>query len=415
MPTPRADRPVVGLVIGDLAGSGGMERIHSELIRRLHERFEFVVLSHTLGPDLSDLVTWRRVPTPRRPAVVSVPLFFAVGSLYARRLDVDILHTCGAIVGNRAQLSTVHFCHAGFRKANEGLGPRGAPFERRLNTALMRVFAIAAERWCYRDTRTDVLGAVSKQTEDELESHYKHGRVVVTPNGIDVSTFRPDYAVRARSRLSRGVCPDDVVALFVGGDWDRKGLAVAIAAIEQARIRGIAVRLWVVGTGDEDRFRRMAIDHGVEDLVDFIGGDPEPARWYRGADLFLSCSIYETFSLAMVEAAAAGLPVLSTAVGVAQELVLGDDLDDECAGAVVERDAAAFGRVIAELATNRRKRVEMGAVALRRAQAYSWDQVAEKVGAVYGEILKENGVWKGSVGGGRQGTSSSGVRTGLAL
>jgi glycosyltransferase involved in cell wall biosynthesis len=411
----RADRPVVGLVIGDLAGSGGMERIHSELIRRLNGQFEFVVLSHTLGGDLSDLVTWRRIRTPRRPAVVAVPLFFAVGSLFARTLDVDILHTCGAIVGNRAQLSTVHFCHAGFRQANEGLGPKGAPFERRLNTGLMRLFAIAAERWCYRDTRTDVLGAVSKQTEDELESHYKHGRVVVTPNGIDVSMFRPDHAVRAESRLSRGVVPDDVVALFVGGDWDRKGLALAIGAIEQARACGIAVRLWVVGTGDEDRFRRMAIGHGVEDLIDFIGRDPEPARWYRGADLFLSCSIYETFSLAMVEAAAAGLPVVTTEVGVAHELVLGDDLDNECAGAVVQRDAAAFGRVIAELATNQGKRMKMGAVALRRAQAYSWDQVAKKVGDVYGEILKENGVWKGRVGYGSQRTSASGVEAGQAL
>ncbi len=405
---------MVGLVIGDLAGSGGMERVHSELIRRLNGQFDFVVLSHSLEADLSDLVTWRRIWTPRRPALVAVPLFFAVGSLYATRLNVDILHTCGAIVGNRAQLSTVHFCHAGFRQANGGLGPKGAPFERRLNTGLMRAFAIAAERWCYRDTRTDVLGAVSKQTGDELETHYKHARVEVTPNGVDVAMFRPDQSVRAASRLSRGVGPDDVVALFVGGDWDRKGLAVAIGAIEEARVRGIAVRLWVVGSGDQDRFRRMAIDHGVEDLIDFIGRDSEPARWYRGADLFLSCSVYETFSLAMVEATAAGLPVVSTAVGVAHELLLGSDIDDEPAGVVVERDAAAFGRVVAELATNRRFREEMGVVGLRRAQAYSWDQVAERVGEVYWEILKGNGIWRDSDGHRGQRESASGVQTEMA-
>ena len=405
---------MVGLVIGDLSGSGGMERVHCELIRRLSGRFDFVVLSHTLESDLSNVVTWHRIPTPRRPAVVAIPLFFAVGSLYAARLDVDILHTCGGIVGNRAQLSTVHFCHAEFRLANGGLGPKRAPFARRANTALMRLFAIAAERWCYRGTRTEVLGAVSMQTAQELNAHYDHARVVVTPNGVDVSAFRPDQGVRAASRASRRVGPDDVVALFVGGDWDRKGLAVAIAAIGEASRQGTAVRLWVVGTGDTERFRRYASDHGVEHLIDFIGPDSEPARWYRGADLFLSCSVYETFSLATVEAAAAGLPVVSTAVGVAHELVFGGNTDEERAGVVVARDPREFGRVIAVLASDQEMRKEMGAVALRRAQAYSWDHVAEKVGEVYEEILSRSGTWRGSVTHGIQGGQPPSLPRGLA-
>ena len=210
------------------------------------------------------------------------------------------------------------------------------------------------------------------------------------------------------------VGPDDVVALFVGGDWDRKGLAVAIAAIGEARRQGTAVRLWVVGMGDEGRFRRYASDHEVEDLVDFIGPDSEPARWYRGADLFLSCSVYETFSLATVEAAAAGLPLVSTAVGVAHELVFGDDADDERAGVVVQRDPLDFGRVIGALAGDQGMRERMGAVALRRAQAYSWDHVAEKVGEVYEQILTRNGTRQGPVAHGIPKSQSTALPTGLA-
>ena len=204
------------------------------------------------------------------------------------------------------------------------------------------------------------------------------------------------------------------MAVFVGGDWDRKGLALAIAAIGEARRQGTAVRLWVVGMGDEERFRRHASDHGVEELIDFIGPDREPAQWYRGADLFLSCSVYETFSLATVEAAAAGLPVVSTAVGVAHELVFGGDADDERAGVVVERDPLAFGRVIAALARDQEMRERMGAVALRRAQAYSWDHVAEKVGEVYEEILTRSGTWQGSVTHDIPGRESTALPTGLA-
>ena len=402
---------MVGLVIRDLAGGGGMERVHSELIRRLNHRFDFVVLSHTIEADLSELVTWRRISTPRRPAVVAGPLFFAAGSYYAATLDVDILHTCGAIIGNRAQLSTVHFCHAGFRMKYGGLAPKGAPFIRWLNTALMRSFAIGAERWCYRETRTDVLGAVSRQVEGELKTHYKRARVVMTPNGVDAAAFCPDSRVRAESRARRGVDPEDVVVLFVGGDWDLKGLAVAIAAIAEARRRQIVVRLWIVGRGDEGRFLRYAEVQGVGDLVDFIGQDSEPARWYKGADLFLCCSAYESFSLAMVEAAAAGLPVVSTAVGVAHELVSGPGAGGERGGAVVERDPVAFGSVIAELAMKPGVREKMGSVARRRAEEYSWDQVANTVADVYDEILTRKG--RRPVGDDSQGSGQSGSMTGL--
>ncbi len=259
-----------------------------------------------------------------------------------------------------------------------------------------------------------MLGAVSEQTAEELHAHYKHARVVVTPNGVDVSAFRPDQSVRGVSRERRSVGPEDVVALFVGGDWDRKGLAVAIAAIGEALRQGTAVRLWVVGMGDEERFRRYAVDHGVEDLIDFIGRDSEPARWYRGADLFLCCSVYETFSLATVEAAAAGLPVVSTAVGVARQLVFGGEGDDERAGVIVERDPLEFGCAIATLAKTQDMREKMGAVGLRRAQAYSWDHVAEKVREVYGEILARNGTWRASTGAGIPKRESSTLREGLA-
>ncbi len=207
----------------------------------------------------------------------------------------------------------------------EGLVPKGRPFARRANTALMRLFAIAAERWCYRGHPDRGLGR-------RVEANGRGAECPLRPCPRGGDTQRrgclgvsPGPGVRAASRASRRVGPDDVVALFVGGDWDRKGLAVAIAAIGEAQPPGnccsaVGRRDWAT----TERFRRYASDDGVEHLIDFIGPDSEPARWYRGADLFLSCSVYETFSLATVEAAAAGLPVVSTAVGVAPALVFGD-------------------------------------------------------------------------------------------
>ena len=165
------------------------------------------------------------------------------------------------------------------------------------------------------------------------------------------------------ARNDRHVRSDEVVALFVGGDWDRKGLALAIEGVAEARRLGTQMRLWVVGSGEIDRFHRFAVEQGIVGEVDFLGQHDEPARWYQGADIFLCCSQYETFSLATVEAAASGLPVVTTAVGVASDIVYGQEKTLEVGGVIVERDAIRIGRELADLAVDAGRRQILGATA----------------------------------------------------
>jgi UDP-glucose:(heptosyl)LPS alpha-1,3-glucosyltransferase len=380
-------RPVVAIVARDVHERGGMERVHAELIRRLAGRYRFIVISTTLDPDLRQVATWLRVRTPRRPASIAAPAFFAGGSIRPALARADIVHTCGAVVANHVDLSTVHFCHAAFRSANGGLSPKEAPVNRRLNTAVLRSFAIATERWCYRPGRTGALGAVSGQVEDEIGLHYPRTRVVSTPNGVDIDRFRPDAQARVVVRNDRHVGPDEVVALFVGGDWDRKGLALAIEGIAEARRLGASMRLWVLGSGAKDRFYRYAVEQGVASDVDFLGQRDDPALWYQGADVFLCCSRYETFSLATVEAAASGLPVVTTPVGVACDIVFGADNARELGGVIIKSDPIEIGRVLAELAMDEARRQQLGTTAQHRAVGFGWDQLAERVDDVYQDLL----------------------------
>jgi glycosyltransferase involved in cell wall biosynthesis len=72
----------------------------------------------------------------------------------------------------------------------------------------------------------------------------------VAPNGVDRQRVRPDTGLRPRLRQEFGAGPDDLVAVFVGGDWERKGLDIAIRAVAEARrVHGVAVSLWIVGPG----------------------------------------------------------------------------------------------------------------------------------------------------------------------
>lgn len=360
-----------------------MERVFAELVRRLHRRYEVVVLASELAPELRDLVEWRRVPAPRRPASVRFAVFYVLGAVRLWSVRAQLVQTLGAIVPNRVDVASVHFCHAAFRAAAGGLAPPRAPLLRRANTALARLACIAAERWSYRPKRTRVLAPVSRGLAGELASCYPGMRIAVTPNGVDRRRFRPEPLLRRRLRAELHVPDGDFVGLFVGGDWDRKGLALGIEGLAHARTRTARpLWLWVVGAGDEARFRALAQKEGVADRVVFFGPRRDAERFYSSADAFVFPTAYEAFPLVALEAAAAGLPIVAPLVNGIEELVGKGE-----AGIPVERTAASVGAALRRLAEDGILHGSLAAGARRRSEAFTWDRSADDVMALYAELL----------------------------
>jgi glycosyltransferase involved in cell wall biosynthesis len=368
-------RPRVALVAHGIHDHGGMERAFAELVRRLVGDYDVVVLSTDLGEELRDLVEWRRIPAPSRPAPLRFAVFYAIAAARLATVRADLVHTLGAIVPNRADLASVHFCAAGYVHSVGRLAPPGAPALRRVNTGLARLLFVLAERWTYRPGRVGRLAAVSRGVAGELARAFPDVPTVLTPNGVDAGRFRPDPDVRRAVRAELGIPDGDVVALFVGGDWHGKGLALAIAAVAQAPIR-----LLVVGAGDERRFRALADRLGA--AVTFVGRRTDPERYYAASDVFLLPSWYETFSLAAFEAAASGLPVVAAPVSGVDELV-----GDGEAGLIVERDADALGAALADLSSSPETRERLGAAARERSAEYTWERSTDAVVAVYRSLL----------------------------
>ncbi len=379
------DRPRVAVVAHTVDDSGGMERVHAELIRRLLDRYRFVIVASKVANDLQERVDWLRVPVPSRPMPLRFLLFYGLGTVQVRRAGADLVHTCGALVPNRADVASVHFCHAGFVAANGRLAPEGSALPRRLNTALQRCLALEAERWSYRSGRLGLLAPVSQLVGEELRQAYCGVAVENTPIGVDLDRYRPNGAKRAGVRKEMGTDRAATVALFVGGDWDRKGLAYAIDALAIARATVDELELWVIGTGDESRFAARAVTAGVGRSVHFLGWRGDVERYYQGADIFLGCSSYEGFSLALVEAAASGLPLVTTEVGVAREMF---DGSEEPCGLLVERRAQDLGTALAALGADPNRRTAYGRAARRRAERFSWDRLADGVDTIYRRLLE---------------------------
>ena len=356
-----------------------MESAMAELVRRAAPDWNFTVIACRLAPDLRPLVTWRRVRVPSRPFVLRFLAFGIIAAPKVARADHGLVHTLGAIVPTRADIASIHYCHAG---APADVRSTGSPVSRlrRANSRVTRWCSVAAERWCYRPNRLQRFAVVSPGLAHEVSHAYPGIPISLTPNGVDIERFAPDPGVRAAVRREEGV-GGEVVILFVGGDWRRKGLAVTIAAIGRLVRNDAPVRLWVVGQGDEARYRRLADDAGIGDRVTFFGFRSDRERFFRAADVFTLPTRYETFCIAAFEAAAAGLPLVMTDVNDVGALVR-----DGTGGALVDANADAVADALAVLVADPARRAVDGSAARERAAGYSWAASAASVVAVYREL-----------------------------
>jgi glycosyltransferase involved in cell wall biosynthesis len=375
-----SDALPVTLVAHEVGTEGGMERQLGGLVHALLQRgHEVTVIARRCALAPRPGLVWAPVPGPSRPFSVAYPWFAIAATLALRRHRRGVVHTAGAIVLARADVSTVHFCHHGFRaSAGARVGRRRSP-PYRLNAWVCDALSRGAERALYRPDRIARLVAVSQGLAQELRSHF-HGAagwVCVVPNVLDLERFAPDRAAHRAVREELGLDPQALIALFVGGDWARKGLAHAI--------EGVAARpswqLVVVGEGDAISGARLAAARGAADRVHFVGPRHDPEQWYAAADAFVQPSSYETFSLAAHEAAAAGLPLLVTRVSGAEELV-----SEGTTGFFIERDAGSIAKSLSELEIDDGRRRAMGQAARSRVSRTSWTDIAERYAAIYAEI-----------------------------
>lgn len=120
-------------------------------------------------------------------------------------------------------------------------------------------------------------------------------------------------AVRRALRAEFAVRSDELLVLFVGSGFITKGLdraLLALAALPEAL--GRRCRFFVVGQDNPGRFRSLAGELGIAERVTFFAGRDDVTRFFLGADLLLHPAVMESGGIVLLEAAIAGLPVITT-------------------------------------------------------------------------------------------------------
>lgn len=363
------------VVAHDVSQFGGMERQLTELVGGLlAEGWSVTVISRTCRLNPRAGLRWVRVPGPGRPFTIAYPWFALVAGGLLLWHRGGIVHTTGAIVPNRADLVTVHLCHHAVAEKGVERFSRAHPVYR-LNARLGSLMSRLAERWCYSPGRARHLVGVSSGVRAELLRHtaMDPSRVSVIPNGADIRTFRPDAALRLAARRRLGLSTEDLVVLFVGSEWEGKGLVQALEGVAGATYW----HLVVVGRGDEARYRRLSRQFGVERRTHFVGLTADTPSYYATADAFVLPSAYETFSLVTYEAAAAGLPLLATRVSGVEDLVV-----DGLNGWFIQPGAEDISRRLLQLEADPELRRSMGRRAREAAEAFGWERAV----AAYREL-----------------------------
>jgi UDP-glucose:(heptosyl)LPS alpha-1,3-glucosyltransferase len=244
---------------------------------------------------------------------------------------------------------------------------------------------LGIERRVFRDPSQWVL-CPSRFVADELARRYRIAgeRLVVIPNGVDLARFHPARKEVDRPALRSALGGGDaLVWLFLGSGWRRKGLDTALRALAASGPRDAV--LWVAGRDDPGPWRSMATRLGVGERVRFLGHRDDPERLCAAADALFLPTRYESFGLACLEAAAAGLPVLTSAAAGAAE-VLGE-------GGLVVRDpedAAGFAAALAILAEPAQRQAR-GREARRAAEALGWESHVAALRAFYARVAARKG------------------------
>lgn len=211
----------------------------------------------------------------------------------------------------------------------------------------VHVFIYLRDRIRYRGRTHRAVVCLSEADAADLRTTYGpvRPRIEVIPNGVDLDRFRPptpDERNAARAELKLGT--EERVAVFVGHEFSRKGLAVAIQGLSHAP----SVLLLIIG-GNDDIIAEAyaeAKELGVGERVLFLGPRRPPLPFLHASDFFVLPSAYEANALVVLEALAAGLPAIATPVGFAPEVVV-----DGVNGFLVEREGRAVGERMEQLAS----------------------------------------------------------------
>ena len=310
-------KPRIAIVIPKYGLVGGSERFVYELTERLANtgRYEFHVYAHRWQSE-NPSIHFHKIPFLRFPRFLrALWLPWFMKKVFEKE-KYDIIHSHEKIY--KADIISLHgFPHE-----------RWVKNVRKKSFSLFDLSAISVERSMIEHGSHTTFLPVSSIALEEYQKAYTrlNGTWHVMHPGVDVQRFSAVDRQECRRglRSQYGIVDSDILILFVGMNFEVKGLDICIQSI--ARVRqinpDIPIKLLVVGRGDRNSYSAMAQALGVGDAVLFAGEQAVGIeQYYSASDFFMLLSAHDTFGMVVLEAMSARLPVIISAQVGAKDIV----------------------------------------------------------------------------------------------
>lgn len=241
-----------------------------------------------------------------------------------------------------------------------------------------------AVRWSTRFANSvDVVIAPSEALAERLSAQGVHRPIEVIPTGVDLERFRAADRVAARCAVALPAAGP--LLLYVGRLDREKNLVFLLDAFARIAAAHPTVRLALVGRGTQEHaLQAIAAARPSAERVHFVGGvaPADVVRYYQAADLFVFASTTETQGLAVLEAMAAGLPVVAVRASGVEEAIV-----DGVTGLLVPEDAAAFAAAVIEVMEDGGLAEKLATGGREGAQRFAAPAQADRLVAVYRRLL----------------------------
>lgn len=381
----------IAVLIKRFLRTGGAEKYAMEVVRRLAMDHEVHVFAHEWVFDGPEPMTFHKIPRIcRKPAWVN-QLFF---SYFCRRAvggGFDVVHSFEKVP--TFDVMTVQSpCFKSPDLKEMGYWSQKLDWVRMILSPRK-----VAWRWLearqFADDGVRMIVAVSEKVQRNVQDCYglpdEYFRLAYT--GVDVPKITREYSPRELKdiRVQLGVSPDDIVVLFVGTEFKRKGLDALLDGLALAPRSRFKLLIAGGGGGKLDYYKSLVEKRQLGPEVRFLGLVQDIERIYPIADMYILPTLADPCPLAPLEAMAAGVATIMSAseyngsaelVRNGEALLLSDPHNpQEIADALMK---LTDSRVRNELAERGRQLVRQ----------FTWDKTAAETLSAYRAVMQRKGV-----------------------